>query len=120
MLTMICLVVGTVLCFVIGGFCLNDYQHKWADLAAAVSMIIGIVGPKLVFSHEPIEIDGMFNVHGHIHNLTAPTDRDLNVCSMNVNYTPVNLNQLMKHGLISKVDSVHRITIDNAAARKKR
>lgn len=44
MLTMICLVVGTVLCFVIGGFCLNDYQHKWADLAAAVSMIIGIVG----------------------------------------------------------------------------
>lgn len=44
MLTMICLVVGTVLCFVIGGFCLNDYQHKWADLAAAVSMMIGIVG----------------------------------------------------------------------------
>ena len=44
MLTMICLVVGTVLCFVIGGFCLNDYQHKWADLAAAVSTIIGIVG----------------------------------------------------------------------------
>lgn len=42
MLTMICLVVGTVLCFVIGGFCLNDYQHKC--LAAAVSMIIGIVG----------------------------------------------------------------------------
>ena len=44
MLTMICLVVGTVLCFVIGGFCLNDYQHKWADLAAAISMIFGIVG----------------------------------------------------------------------------
>lgn len=44
MLTMICLVVGTVLCFVIGGFCLNDYQHKWADLAAVVSMRIGIVG----------------------------------------------------------------------------
>lgn len=78
------------------------------------------VGPKLILSHEPIEIDGMFNIHGHIHNLTVPTDRDLNVCSMNVNYTPVNLNQLMKHGLTSKVDSIHRITIDNAAARKKR
>lgn len=34
MLTMICLVVGTVLCFVIGGFCLNDYQHKWAASVA--------------------------------------------------------------------------------------
>lgn len=79
-----------------------------------------IVGPKLILSHEPIEIDSMFNIHGHIHNFTAPTDRDLNVCSMNVNYTPVNLNRLMKHGLTSKVDSVHRITIDNATARKKR
>ena len=79
-----------------------------------------IVGPKLIFSHEPIEIDGMFNVHGHTHALTSPTDRDLNICSMNINYTPVNLNQLMKCGLTSKVDSIHRITIDNATARKKR
>lgn len=78
-----------------------------------------IIGPKLILSHEPIEIDGMFNIHGHIHALTLPTDRDLNVCSMNINYTPINLNQLMKRGLTSKVDSIHRITINNANARKK-
>ena len=79
-----------------------------------------IVGPKLILSHEPIEIDGMFNIHGHVHSLTLPTDKDLNVCSMNIDYTPINLNQLMKHGLTSKVDSIHRITIDNATGRKKR
>lgn len=79
-----------------------------------------IVGPKLILSHEPIEIDGMFNIHGHTHSLTLPTDKDLNICSMNIDYTPVNLNQLMKRGLTSKVDSIHRITIDNATARKKR
>ena len=79
-----------------------------------------VVGPKLILSHEPIEIDGMFNIHGHVHSLALPTDRDLNICSMNINYTPINLNQLMKHGLTSKVDSIHRITIDNATARKKR
>ena len=45
---------------------------------------------------------------------------DINVCSMNIDYTPINLNQLMKRGLTSKVDSIHRITIDNATARKKR
>lgn len=78
------------------------------------------IGPKLILSHEPIEVDGMFNIHGHNHSLTLPTDKDLNVCSMNINYTPINLNQLMKHGLTSKVDSIHRITIDNATARKKR
>lgn len=77
------------------------------------------IGPKLILSHEPIEIDGMFNIHGHVHSLALPTDRDLNVCSMNIDYTPVNLNQLMKCGLTSKVDSIHRITIDNATARKK-
>lgn len=78
------------------------------------------IGPKLILSHEPIEIDGMFNIHGHVHSLTLSTDRDMNICSMNTNYIPVNLNQLMKHGLTSKVDSIHRITIDNATARKKR
>ena len=78
------------------------------------------IGPKLILSHEPIEIDGMFNIHGHVHSLALPTDRDLNICAMNTNYIPVNLNQLMKHGLTSKVDSIHRITIDNATARKKR
>ena len=77
------------------------------------------IGPKLILSHEPIEVDGMFNIHGHVHSLVLSTDRDLNVCSMNTNYIPVNLNQLMKHGLTSKVDSIHRITIDNATARKK-
>ena len=79
-----------------------------------------VIGPKLILSHEPIEIDGMFNIHGHVHSLALSTDKDLNICSMNINYTPVNLNQLMKHGLTSKVDSIHRITIDNATARKKR
>ena len=79
-----------------------------------------VVGPKLILSHEPIEIDGMFNIHGHVHSLALSTDRDMNICSMNTNYIPVNLNQLMKHGLTSKVDSIHRITIDNATARKKR
>lgn len=79
-----------------------------------------IIGPKLILSHEPIEIDGMFNIHGHVHALTPQTDKDLNVCSMNINYTPINLNQLMKRGLTSKVDSIHRITINNATARKSR
>ena len=78
------------------------------------------IGPKLILSHEPIEIDGMFNIHGHVHSVALSTDRDMNICSMNTNYIPVNLNQLMKHGLTSKVDSIHRITIDNATARKKR
>lgn len=43
MLTMICLVVGTVLCFVIVAFCLNNWRD-WTDIIGAISMRIGIVG----------------------------------------------------------------------------
>lgn len=43
MLIMICLVVGTVLCFVAFTYCLNSL-HDWTDIVGAISMIIGIVG----------------------------------------------------------------------------
>lgn len=43
MLTMICLVVGTVLCFVLMGYCLNS-SRGWTDIVGAISAIIGIVG----------------------------------------------------------------------------
>lgn len=43
MLIMICLVVGTVLCFVALTYCLES-MRDWADIVGAISMIIGIVG----------------------------------------------------------------------------
>lgn len=43
MLIMICLVVGTVLCFVASTYCLNSLRD-WTDIVGAISMIIGIVG----------------------------------------------------------------------------
>lgn len=42
MLTMICLVVGTVLCFVIAAFCLNNW-HNWVGIFSAVSGAVGII-----------------------------------------------------------------------------
>lgn len=79
-----------------------------------------IIGPKLILSHEPISAQGMYNIHGHVHQITPQTDHNMNVCSMNINYTPVNLNQLIKRGLTSKVESLHRQTIDRATERSTR
>lgn len=79
-----------------------------------------VIGPKLILSHEPISAQGMYNIHGHIHQMTTATDHDMNVCSMNIGYTPVNLNQLMKRGLTSKVESLHRQIIDRATERSTR
>jgi calcineurin-like phosphoesterase family protein len=76
-----------------------------------------IVGEKLIFSHEPVEIPWLFNIHGHDH-AGKVRDGHLNVCSDVIGYKPMNLNGLLKKGPAAKVQSIHRLTIDNATKRK--
>ena len=42
----------------------------------------------------------------------------LNIASDNIDFEPKNLDTLIKQGLISKVDSLHRVTIDQATELK--
>lgn len=76
-----------------------------------------IVGEKLILSHEPINIPWLFNIHGHDH-AGHKRNMHLNVCSDVVEYKPVNLNQFLKSGPTSKVQTIHRETIDKATERK--
>lgn len=79
------------------------------------------ISEKLILSHEPLDIDWAFNVHGHQHNPHAKSDNHhLNVCSNVINYSPVNFNQLIKNGLTSKVLTVHRETIATATKNKRK
>ena len=43
MLIMICLIVGTILCFVGAGFCLNRWDD-WADLVGIIFTALGAIG----------------------------------------------------------------------------
>ena len=76
-----------------------------------------IVGEKLILSHEPVDIPWLYNIHGHDH---AGTERPnhLNVCSDVIGYKPINFNQFLKSGHMSKIQTIHRATIDNATKRK--
>ena len=76
-----------------------------------------IIGEKLILSHEPVDIPWMFNIHGHDH-AGAIRKNHLNVCADAVGYLPINLNQFLKSGPTSKVESIHRLTIDKATERK--
>lgn len=78
------------------------------------------VGEKLLLSHEPINFSNALNIHGHNHVRQVGDGRHLNVCADLVNYTPVNMNQLMKSGILSHIDSIHRETIDGATERKRK
>lgn len=80
------------------------------------------ISPKLVLSHEPITLPGNFamNIHGHRHNRNYKNDEYHYNVSMNChNYLPLNLNQFLKSGALSKITSLHRLAIDNAIARSK-
>lgn len=76
-----------------------------------------IVGEKLILSHEPVSISWLFNIHGHDH-AGHKRDMHLNVCSDVIGYKPVNLNQFLKSGPTSKVQTIHRETINKATERK--
>lgn len=58
MLIMICLVVGTVLCFVITSLCLDSWRD-WTNLVGAISMIFDIVGIIAIV----VSVVGIIAVH---------------------------------------------------------
>ena len=79
------------------------------------------ISEKILLSHEPINFPFGFNIHGHDHsNWDSDNSNSLNVCAELINYTPINLNQIVKSGKLGKIDSIHRITIDNATERSKK
>lgn len=79
-----------------------------------------IAGPKLILSHEPVNFEYAFNIHGHIHSNKSDMPGHFNVCAEHINYTPVNLTALLKNGVFKNIANVHRVTINVATKRKGR
>ena len=78
-----------------------------------------MISEKLILSHEPIDISWAFNLHGHIHDSKHKNDKyHFNVCSDVIGYMPVNMNQWMKQGYLSRIESIHRTTINSAIIKK--
>ena len=78
-----------------------------------------IVGEKLILSHEPVDIPWLYNIHGHDH-AGVKRPNHMNVCSDVIGYEPINFNQFLKAGHMSKIQTIHRETIDKATDRKKK
>lgn len=76
-----------------------------------------IIGEKLILSHEPVDIPWLYNIHGHDH-AGAKRPNHMNVCSDVISYEPINFNQFLKSGHMSKIQTIHRETINNATKHK--
>lgn len=92
---------------------------KYTDIFNEVYEGPLFIAEKLILSHEPIDLPFAFNIHGHDHSGWHSVDENhLNVCAEHIRYYPMNVNRLLKKGLLSKVESIHRMTIDRATERK--
>ena len=61
------------------------------------------------------------NIHGHVHsNMEAYREgcKHLNLAANVCDYTPVSLGKLIKDGILSDIQGIHRMTIDRASEKK--
>ena len=79
------------------------------------------ISDKLLLSHEPINLEFAYNIHGHDHSNyydnALNAERHLNVCAEYIDFTPVRLNDIVTSGVLKRIDNIHRIAIDNASSK---
>lgn len=83
-----------------------------------------MISDKIILSHEPIVPCPRYlvNLHGHTHD--RPDVYEFvehlyyNFCAEAIGFRPVSLGELIKHGLLSHIDDIHRVAIDRAIERK--
>lgn len=82
------------------------------------------IAEKILLSHEPVYgLPWCLNIHGHDHNWKEDYKEGcphLNLAANVCGYTPANLGELIKGGVLSSISSIHRMTIDEATERKER
>lgn len=81
-----------------------------------------MIAPKIMLSHEPILSDYWINIHGHVHNQNESLQKrnEINLAANTCGYGVFNLGAAIKNGLVSQIDNIHRVTIDQAVMRKEK
>lgn len=94
----------------------SNYTDYFDEVYEGILMI----SEKLVLSHEPICFPYATNVHGHDHAGWSQWYLGVNVCAEHIDYTPVNIKDILNSGLLKKTQNIHREIIDEATDRKKK
>lgn len=80
------------------------------------------IADRILLSHEPIVgLKWCLNIHGHDHNNVEEYRADckhINLAANVCGYKPINLGKIIKDGVLSDIDGIHRQTIDRAVSYK--
>ena len=101
----------------------HDKRKLYLDIFDEIYEGPLFISEKILLSHEPVYgLSWCLNIHGHDHNGSEPYAKGckhLNLAANVCGFTPVSLGKLIKDGILSDIDSIHRQTIDSATERKK-
>ena len=98
----------------------HDVVHLYRDLFDEIYEGPLFIAPKILISHEPVTgLKFCVNIHGHDHAgkmryVDGMGCKHINVAANVCGFTPINLKEEIKAGLVSKIKDIHRVTIDNA------
>ena len=104
----------------------HDIPHLYKDIFDEIYTGPLFIAPKILLSHEPVcGLHFCVNIHGHDHSgIMRYNDnsgaKHINVAANVCGYTPINLKEEIKKGLISGIKDIHRITIDGATEKSLR
>ncbi len=74
------------------GFKLSQYQQYFKDIRGTHQL------DKFILSHIPIHPESLSrwrgNIHGHVHDNTLQDDRYINVSVENINFTPIDFEEI--------------------------
>lgn len=80
------------------------------------------ISDKILLSHELVcGLPWCLNIHGHDHNGVEPYKegcKHINLAANVCGYTPISLGKIIKEGVLSGIDSIHRQTINRATERR--
>jgi len=98
----------------------HDILANYRDMMEEIYEGPLFIAEKILLSHEPVNgLPFCVNIHGHDHAgqhryFDAQGCKHINVASNVCGWMPINLKEEIKNGLISKVPTIHRLTIDHA------
>lgn len=102
---------------------LRKYFHKVVEdnhLFDEVYQGILVIDTKLVLSHIPVHIDGLYNIHGHEHcQEITETETSLNVSAEYLDYYPISLISFYNSGRLSKIKDIFRLMMDKKDVNEK-
>ena len=82
------------------------------------------IADRILLSHEPVDgLSWCLNIHGHDHSNSIRYEDGCNHLNLAANvcgYTPVSLGKIIKDGVLSGINDIHRMAIDKQIKGKER